>query len=214
MICAFKFRFIRSRHDDLFIIGWLQQDNYNEATSFTEDAIQTSESKSEIIESVKNENLTNIEALISNHFPFVDSVVKDNSTSNIYGTDQFSVEELANLLAETVTPEEKSEYIDQQQILIYPDHFIVLKDSEEVPGATIIEVASDEFVRNHYSPNFLSTYFAIRILDDVLDVDDWAKKRRRACSSGDCYGGYSTYKRSTTNRGMSSVRGGGPSAGK
>ncbi|MFC4403669.1 DUF4247 domain-containing protein [Gracilibacillus xinjiangensis] len=194
---------------------------FDGSSSVNKEDVQTEESKEEIIDQLKNGNTADMERLIANTFPFVDSATGEKTTANIYATDKFEVQELAKLLEEIEKPDEISEYIDNQQILIYNDHFIILKDSEEMDDVVFIEVASDDFVRNNYSPNFLTTYFAIRLLDDVLGVDNWAKKRRSTCQNGGCYGGYrssqSYNKGNTTNsssRGMGSFRGGGPGTGK
>jgi hypothetical protein len=194
---------------------------FDGSSSVTLEDVQTEESKEEIINQLQKATTTDMAKLIADNFPFVDTAAGENTTSNIYATDKFEVQELAALLEEIEKPDEISDYIDNQQILIYQEDFIILKDSEELSDVVFIEVASDEFVRNNYSPDFLTTYFAIRILDDVLDVDDWAKKRKTTCQSNGCYGGYTTsqsYNKgkvtNSTSRGMGSFRGGGTSAGK
>ncbi|RCW62526.1 DUF4247 domain-containing protein [Saliterribacillus persicus] len=191
---------------------------FDESGAIVEEELEVSESKDEIIDKLKSNNNSDMEALISNNFPFVDSVVGDDTTANVYGTLQFEVEELADILAEVKKPDEISEYKEGQQILVYPDKFVILKDSEDIDNATFIEVASEEFVKNNYSPNFLTTYFAIRMLDGVFG-NNWVSNRRNYCGTNDCYGGYSTsrsYNKGgvTTNRGMGNSRGGGPSSGK
>ncbi|SHN05728.1 DUF4247 domain-containing protein [Gracilibacillus kekensis] len=190
---------------------------FDETSAVVKEDLEVSESKDEIINKLKSDN-ADVETLISNTFPFVDSVVGEDTTANVYGTLQFEVEELADILADVKQPDEISEYKDGQQILVYPGYFVVLKDSEEIDNATFIEVASEQFVRNNYSPNFLTTYFAIRMLDGIFG-NNWVSSRRNYCSSGDCYGGYSTsrsYNKGgvTKNRGLGTFRGGGPSSGK
>ncbi|WP_035723060.1 DUF4247 domain-containing protein [Gracilibacillus boraciitolerans] len=191
---------------------------FNESKTIAEEDLQVPESKNEIIDMLKNSDDSNLEALISNHFPFVDSVVGEDTTANVYGTLQFEVEELADILAEIKQPDEISDYIDGQQILVYPDQFIIIKDSEDIANATFIEVASEEFVQKNYAPNFLTTYFAIRVLDSMFG-NNWVSNRRNYCRSSDCYGGYSTsrtYNKGgvTKNRGLGTFRGGGPGTGK
>ncbi|MGN8645790.1 DUF4247 domain-containing protein [Gracilibacillus sp. HCP3S3_G5_1] len=191
---------------------------FDESSTILEEDLQVAESKEQIIERLRSANNSNVEALIANHFPFVDSVVGEDTTANVYGTLQFEVEELADLIAEIQQPVEISEFIDGQQILAYSDLFIILKESEEIEDATFIEVASEQFVRQNYSPNFLTTYFTIRMLDSFFG-NNWVSNRRNYCSSNDCYGGYSTtrsYNKGgvTKNRGLGSFRGGGPSTGK
>ncbi|WP_430784786.1 DUF4247 domain-containing protein [Virgibacillus flavescens] len=176
--------------------------------------IPDEKTKNEIISKIKNNTSNDIEDIIEANFPLMDVVQAESSSAKIYATDKFKLNELASVLTEAVKPEDKSEVKDNQQILIYPNDFVTLKVSPDDSDALIIEVAEDEFVRKNYSPNFLGTYFAIRLLDDVLDVDDWGKRRSRQCKSGGCYGGYSGGAYGTPSRGDTSYRGGGPGSGK
>ncbi|MCT2534977.1 DUF4247 domain-containing protein [Aquibacillus koreensis] len=176
-------------------------------------------SKEELISQIESTNTNNIEPLIANSFHLLDVVKGEDSIANVYATNQFEVAELVSLLTKVIEPEQTSEVVDNQQILIYPNHFVTIRPSDEDAATTLIEVASDQFVRDNYEPNYLNTFFAFMILNRVLDVDDWGKKRSSSCKNGACYGGYSSSKSYNnggfnTNRGMSSVRGGGPSSGK
>ncbi len=191
---------------------------FDESSDISEDDLQVEETKDEIINRLEVSTNSDVEALISDNFPFVDSVTGEETTANVYGTLLFEVEELADLFAEIKQPEEISDFIDGQQILAYSDVFVILKESEELDNATFIEVASEQFVKKNYSPNFLTTYFTIRMLDSFFG-NNWVSNRRSYCSSNDCYGGYSTsrnYNKGgvTKNRGLGSFRGGGPSTGK
>ncbi|WP_240468664.1 DUF4247 domain-containing protein [Gracilibacillus sp. YIM 98692] len=201
--------------------GQNQFDNisaFDESEVIIQEQVESSQTKEEITEQLRNANEGSIEALIANHFSFVESVAGEKTTSNVYGTDLFEVEELADLLAEIKQPNEISDYIDGQQILVYPDDFVILKKSEEIEDMTFIEVANEQFVRNNYSPNFLTTYLGIRLLESMFG-NNWVSNRRNYCQTNDCYGGYSTTRNynkggTSTNRGMNSFRGGGPSSGK
>lgn len=171
-------------------------------------------SKDEIINKIQNNTSNDIDDIIEANFPLMDVVQAESSSAKIYATDRFKLNELASVLTKAVKPEEKSEVKDNQQIFIYPNEFVTLKVSPDDSDALIIEVAEDEFVRRNYSPSFLSAYFAYRLLDDVLDVDDWGKRRSRQCNSGGCYGGYTGGAYGTPSRGDTSFRGGGPGSGK
>lgn len=204
----------------LLVLVSCSNSSYTEFSSYNDedsikDQLSGEPAKEEIKNQLENNAAPTIEGLIGNTFTFIESVSGEQSVSNVYATSKFAVEELADLIANNNEPEEISDYIDQQQILIYPDHFVFIKDSEVDEDVTIIEVATDEFVRNNYSPNFLSTYFTIRLIDSMLGADDWSRNRGRYCRTNDCYGGY-TAKRSQASkqRGMGSFRGGGPGAGK
>lgn len=189
----------------------------NEVTITTDDLPQEPD-KDALISKIKGNTSNEIDDIISANFPLMDVVSGEgNYSAEIYATKRFELPALATVLTEAIEPDKISEVKDNQQILIYPNHFVTLKISEDDPEVLLIEVAADEFVRRNYSPNFLSTYFAFRLLDDVLDADDWAKRRARECRSGNCYGGYTGhgyYPNGTPKRGNTSFRGGGPGAGK
>ncbi|ENH96942.1 hypothetical protein J416_08152 [Gracilibacillus halophilus YIM-C55.5] len=195
------------------------QSIFNESDNVAKEDVQVDVSKDRLIQQLKNEDTSNMEVLISNHLPFVEAVAGEDTRANVYGTDLFDVQELADLFASLKQPDEISEYKDKKQVLVYNDKFIVLKESEELEGVTFIEVASDRFVRNNYSPNFLTTYFSIRLIDSLLGTNNWVNSRRTYCNSNDCYGGYSRgqqYNKGgvSSNRGMGMFRGGGPGSGK
>ncbi len=162
--------------------------------------------KEEITTTIRNSSNYEIDDVIEANFPKVTSVKGDSSNADIFATTRFNLTELSSLLTETIKPTEISAVKDNQQILIYTDEFITLRESEADSSVLLIEVASDEFVRRNYSPNFLSTYFTLRLLDDVLDVDDWSKKHRGTYSG---MGGLGT-----PSRGNTTFRGGGPGSGK
>ncbi|MFZ3578213.1 DUF4247 domain-containing protein [Virgibacillus sp. DJP39] len=189
-----------------------------EKVEITSTDIPKEPSKAEIIDKIQNNSSNDIDDIIDANFSLMDVVSVEGDKSEIYATQQFGLKELSSVLSAAVKPEKISEVKDNQQILIYPNHFVTLKVSPEDKDVILIEVASDEFVRRNYAPSFLGTYFAIRLLDDVLDVDDWGKRRSRVCkSSGNCYGGYTGrgyFPNGTPNRGDSSYRGGGPGSGK
>lgn len=185
-----------------------------EEVTITASDVPEEPSKDEIIDKVKNNLSNEIDDSIEANFALMDVVNVNSDKAKIYATTRFELDELSSVFTSTVDPEQISEVKDNQQILIYPDYFITLKVSPDDSEVLLIEVAGDEFVRRNYSPNFLSTYFAFRLLDDVLDVDDWGKRRSRECKSGSCYGGYTGKGYGTPNRGDSSYRGGGPGSGK
>ncbi|ASN07341.1 DUF4247 domain-containing protein [Virgibacillus necropolis] len=185
-----------------------------EEVEITANDIPEEPSKDEIINKIKNNSSNDIDDIIEANFPLMDVVQADSNSAEIYATKRFELSELASVLTETIEPDEKSEVKDNQQIFIYPDEFVTLKVSEDDNDALIIEVAEDEFVRRNYSPSFLGTYFAFRLLDNVFGVNDWNRRRSQECRSGNCYGGYTGGGYGTPNRGDTSFRGGGPGSGK
>ncbi|GGM26552.1 hypothetical protein GCM10011351_10370 [Paraliobacillus quinghaiensis] len=186
------------------------------------DEIPSEPSQAELTDQLKRSTTYDVETLMSDNFYLLDTVVADREEANIYATKQFTVEEIVDVVSETIEPDEISEKKDNQRILIYPNHFVTFKQSEEDSQVTLIEVATDTFVRNNYSPNYLNGFFTYIMLDRMLSTNNWGQNRQNKCSGGSCYGGYTTGQKTfgggvttnRTNRGLSSIRGGGPSAGK
>ncbi|MDQ0231390.1 DUF4247 domain-containing protein [Metabacillus malikii] len=168
-----------------------------------------------------------IEFIESNYIlqDIVTSQQSSTDIAEIYLAENKSVDEVVSELQSHETPKEVSEKKDNKQVLIYNDSFITITPDENNSSDTLVEIATYGFVRDNYQPNFFNGLFALWILDEVLDVDDWGKKRQSKCgyNNEDCYGGYSSsggyYKKSTGSsssvRGSTStVRGGGPGTGK
>ncbi|GAA0484229.1 hypothetical protein GCM10008986_06820 [Salinibacillus aidingensis] len=177
------------------------------------------QSREQVEENIGGQTYADIESLLEDNFTLVDVISEGtNESTRIYATKQFTMDELSSLVQQGSDPEEVSDVQDQKQIFIYQDDILTLQMDENEDGLLLMELATTEFVRNHYSPNFFNGFFALWLLDDVLDVDDWAKKRTRRCAGGDCYGGYMNSKKYRSGdvgsfRGFFS-RGGGPGVGK
>ncbi|MEC3882898.1 DUF4247 domain-containing protein [Halobacillus sp. HZG1] len=190
--------------------------------SYTEDTygeLPSEPDRSEILNGLENSGTNDIESLVQNHFPLLDTVRSEQGISRIYMTKQLTLTEVSDSLTSAIPPEEISERQENKQALIYPDHFVILQESTEEPGVITIELASDDFVRNHYSPGFFSGLFLGSILNRSLGSNDWYERRRANCQqTGNCYGGYGMYGNynsgGTTSMRGSSNRGGGPGTGK
>ncbi|MEQ6378651.1 DUF4247 domain-containing protein [Bacillaceae bacterium S4-13-58] len=155
-------------------------------------------------------------------YDVVSSTVDSSNYSEIYSAEGRSLDEVASEIEGVKTPVQVSEENENRKALVYNDMFVILSQDEENSSNTLIEVANKEFVRNNFNPSFFQGMLLMTILDDVLDVDDWGKNRKISCNSNPerCYGGYSTsggsfkgYKNTPSVRGTT-VRGGGPGAGK
>ncbi|WP_121615143.1 DUF4247 domain-containing protein [Virgibacillus halodenitrificans] len=185
----------------------------NEEISITSEELPDEPEKNELISSIKADGSYEIDDLIEAHFPLIDVVNGDTYDAEVFATKRFNREEIVSLLASVIEPREISEEKDQQQIMVYEDDFVTVKPSEDDSSVMVIEVASKEFVRNNYSPSFLSTYFTYRLLDSMLG-NNWSDRRSRECQNGGCYGGYSGGAYGAPKRGNTSYRGGGPGSGK
>ncbi|CDQ41259.1 MULTISPECIES: DUF4247 domain-containing protein [Virgibacillus] len=165
-----------------------------------------------------------IAEFINDTYTFHDVVSSQEDSSDIseiYIAENKSVDEVVSELQEYKEPQKVSEKSDQKQALVYNNLFVIITEDEEDPDNSTVEVASKNFVRDNYQPSFFNGLFALWLLDEVLDVDDWAKKRKNKCvNTNDCYGGYYSsggfYKNSGDSKSIrsSSVRGGGPGSGK
>ncbi|OZU88589.1 DUF4247 domain-containing protein [Virgibacillus indicus] len=187
----------------LFLIILLTACSRQDGSIRAED-IPDEPSKDEIAAAIDHASNYEIDDIIEANFPLMDTVTGDSEAAEIYATKEFKLTELSSVLFAAVKPEEISEVKDNQQILIYPDDFVTLRESEEDQNVLLIEVASDGFVRRNYSSSFLSTYFTIRLLENMLGADNWGSRSR---------GEYRGMK-DIPNRGNTTFRGGGPGAGK
>ncbi|WP_404430042.1 DUF4247 domain-containing protein [Sutcliffiella horikoshii] len=163
---------------------------------------------------------------ISNEYRIYDtvsSVTDAENFSEIYIAEDRELDEVASTISSHEQPEEMSERKDGKQVLVYDNLFVILTEDEEDPSNTFIEVANDQFVRNNYSPDFFDGLFLYWMLSNLLG-NDWGNTQKQKCQQNpdNCYGGYGqsggTFKGSnqtpTIRNGGSSVRGGGPGAGK
>ncbi|WP_102348105.1 DUF4247 domain-containing protein [Bacillus sp. Marseille-P3661] len=164
---------------------------------------------------------------ISNEYTIYDTVSSATDSANfseIYIAENQTVDAVAANIISHQQPIEMSEMKEGKQVLIYENLFVILTADDENQGNTYIEVANNQFIRDNYSYDFFDGLFLAWVLDDVLDVDDWGKKRQMKCKQypENCYDGYGhsggsfkgLNKTPTIRNGSSSVRGGGPGAGK
>lgn len=176
-------------------------------------------SREELLRSLENGSGDDIAAMIGNSLYLLDVINGEAEEAYIYATKRFEAEELASIVAELKAPEEMSEFQENRQILIYDSHFVTFKEAEEDPTSTIVEVASDQFVENNYSPNYFGGFFTFLLLNRMLGTNNWHNRRMEQCRNTRCYGGYSNSRSYNSNgssnqRGISGYRGGGPGTGK
>ncbi|PBB06700.1 MULTISPECIES: DUF4247 domain-containing protein [Salimicrobium] len=170
--------------------------------------------RGEIEDRLDGESYTSVETMIEETFPQLDTVQTDRGRSEIYMTSEYNLQEVEELIVGEVKPRETGERQGDKQALIYPDNFVILKESEEEAGLVLIELAEKEFVRNNYSPSFFEGMLAYALLNQAFGTNDWRSTQRNRCDNGGCYGGYSMYGGNSGSFRGSSTRGGGPSVGK
>ncbi|CDQ18297.1 protein of unknown function [Halobacillus karajensis] len=189
------------------------------ATEDTYGELPSEPDRSEILNTIEMSEAKDIESLVQESFPLLDTVRSDQGISRIYMTKELTLKEVADSLSSAISPEEISERQENKQALIYPDHFVIIQESDEEAGLITIELASDEFVRNNYSPSFFQGLFLGSLLNRALGSNDWYDRRRSSCQqTGNCYGGYGMYGNynsgGTSSMRGSTNRGGGPGTGK
>ncbi|MFD2044694.1 DUF4247 domain-containing protein [Ornithinibacillus salinisoli] len=191
----------------LILLAACSSRGMDQGGSITAEDIPEEPQKDEITDTINNSKNYEIDDVIEANFPRMVTVEGDSSNAEVYATQQFGLSELSSVLSTAIKPEEVSDVKDNQQILIYPDHFLTLRESDADQDVLLIEVASDEFVERNYSSNFLSTYFSIRLLESMLGVNNWG---------GRSSGGYTGVggMGDTPGRGNTTFRGGGPGTGK
>ncbi|WLD94767.1 DUF4247 domain-containing protein [Alkalihalobacillus sp. AL-G] len=165
---------------------------------------------------------TSILDIVSDKYPLedvVESSTNPEDTARVFIAKDKSISKVSSFIQDKMEPGNASEIKDNKQVLVYNDYFVTLTTDENDPDNTVIEVASNGFVRDNYRPSFFNGFIAYYILDDILDVDDWGKRQSQRCV-GKCYRGYNqsggSYKGPTTPSSFrgSGNRGGGPGSGK
>ncbi|WP_088007165.1 DUF4247 domain-containing protein [Indiicoccus explosivorum] len=155
---------------------------------------------------------------IDQNYTFVDAI-QNNAVQNdralLYRSD-LGLQETAEELIGVEEPEQIGEATDGRQVLVYDDEFVILTEDPENPGATLVEVAEDEFVRRHYHPGFFTGMFVGSFLNDRLGRGWVSTQQNRCAQTGGCYSGggaYGAFPAGTFGRGAA-FRGGGPGEGK
>ncbi|SDJ65832.1 DUF4247 domain-containing protein [Salimicrobium halophilum] len=188
------------------ISGTYEQESYG--------SLPEEPSREEIEETLRDRSFTSVDDMIEETFPQLDTVQTDRGRSEIYMTSKFNLREVEELITSEVPPAEVGDRQSDKQALIYPDEFVILKESEEEAGLVLIELAEKEFVRNNYRPSFFDGMLAYALLNRAFGTNDWQNRQRDRCASGGCYGGYSMYGGNSGSFRGSSNRGGGPGVGK
>ncbi|MDN5708777.1 MAG: DUF4247 domain-containing protein [Planococcus sp. (in: firmicutes)] len=159
--------------------------------------------------------MASAEDYIDQNYTFINAVQNNQNTNDramLYRSDK-SIPDTAAELSGIQEPERIGEEVDGRQVLVYDDELIILTEDPENAGATLVEVAEDEFVRSHYNPGFFSGMFVGSFLSNRYG-SGWTQANR--CAGGGCYSGggsYNTFPSGSFGRG-SEFRGGGPGVGK
>ncbi|WP_203364457.1 DUF4247 domain-containing protein [Bacillus sp. REN10] len=167
-----------------------------------------------------------VEEYISEQYMLIDVVQSpssDKDNSYVYQAENQSVPDVAKELIGVEKPEETGKYVNGKQVLIYDHHLIILTKDPDNEADTLIEVATEGFVRDYYRPSFFQGMLIGHVLTNMFGKD-WDHKQRNRCGpthNEDCYEGYGSsgggyygnWGSSSSGRG-STFRGGGPGEGK
>ncbi|MFD1863550.1 DUF4247 domain-containing protein [Planococcus chinensis] len=162
-------------------------------------------------------SLVQAEDYVEDNYTFVNAVQSEsgsNSRAMMYRSGK-DIEGTIAELSEIQEPEQIGEKVEGRQVMVYDDEFIILTEDPDNPGSTLVEVADDEFVRNHYNPGFFTGMFFGSFISNRFG-SGWSQSQATRCARGGCYsggGGYNSIPSTTGGRG-SVFRGGGPGVGK
>ncbi|QHW34304.1 DUF4247 domain-containing protein [Paenibacillus rhizovicinus] len=92
-----------------------------------------------------------------------------SSTSYVYRAAGVSVPDVAKALADKEKPQQESAEAKDRMFLVYSDRIIHLQQDTAKPEDTLIEVDSQEYVRNNYSSSFLQGYLLASFLSNLFD---------------------------------------------
>ncbi|WP_338752837.1 DUF4247 domain-containing protein [Bacillus sp. FJAT-52991] len=167
-----------------------------------------------------------VEEYISEQYMLIDVVQSpsaEQDNSYIYKAENQSVPDLAEELTGVEQPDETGKYVNDKQVLIYDNYLIILTKDPDNGADSLIEVATEGFVRDYYSPSFFQGMLIGHVLTDMFGKN-WDNKQRNHCGPNhneDCYDGYSSsgggyygsWGTGSSGRGAT-FRGGGPGEGK
>jgi hypothetical protein len=106
---------------------------------------------------------------IEHSYP-LESVDRSGSgTSYVYRAAGKSVPEVAAELAAERKPDQMSAENPERMFLVYGNEWYHLQQDPEKPEDTLIEVDSEEFVRQNYNPGFLEGYLLASLIGEIFD---------------------------------------------
>ncbi|AWB44816.1 DUF4247 domain-containing protein [Paenibacillus sp. CAA11] len=121
-----------------------------------------------------------------------------NSTSYVYRAVNETVPEVAAKLADQKKPKEMSAESDERMFLVYDKEYYHLQKDTAKPEDTLIEVDSEEYVRNNYDSSFLQGYLTATLIGSLFDsLGGYGGGSYRGYSSRDTYHPEKSYRTPT-----------------
>ncbi|WP_410511062.1 DUF4247 domain-containing protein [Paenibacillus sp. BR2-3] len=100
----------------------------------------------------------------------LESVNRDgNATSFVYRASDQSVTEVAESLSAQKMPDQISPANDERMFLVYGSQWYHLQQDPQKPEDTLVEVNSEEYVRNNYDASFLQMYLTARLIGSLFN---------------------------------------------
>lgn len=119
--------------------------------------------------------------------------------SYVYRAAGMSVPEVAEQLIEQRTPQQQSEVSTERMFLVYRDEIVHLQQDPQQPEDTLIEISTQEYVRQNYSPSFLEGYLLASLIHDLFDHGRYSGGQYRGYSSYDTHKPKQTYRTPTAD---------------
>lgn len=135
---------------------------------------------------------------VKENYP-LESVNRDgNSTSYVYRAAGETVPEVAKEISDQKKPDQMSKEDNERMFLVYDQEYYHLQKDPNKPEDTLIEVDSQEYVRNNYDSSFLQGYLTASLLGSLFDsLGDHGRGSYRGYSSRDTYQPRQTYRTPT-----------------
>lgn len=124
---------------------------------------------------------------LSESYPLESVTQNGAESSRVYRSENKTVPQMAQELAEQRKPQEISKEDSERMFLIYSDELYHLQRDSQKPSDTLIEVDSKEFVRQNYNPSFLEGYMLASLVNNLFDTNKRYAGNYRGYSSKDTH---------------------------
>lgn len=91
-----------------------------------------------------------------------------DTQQKVYRAKGESVPDVAKKIAAEHKPDEMSAQSNEHMFLVYPDDLVHVQQDPEQPSDTLVEVDTEQFVRQNYDPSFLSGFLAASMLSNIF----------------------------------------------
>ncbi|AEI40169.1 DUF4247 domain-containing protein [Paenibacillus mucilaginosus] len=127
---------------------------------------------------------------IRQNYPLIDVQGQGKSTAKIYAVEGKDVPTVAQEIAASEPPQEISKSSADQMFLVYNDKIVNVQKDPNNEAATLVEVDTITYARDHYDSSFLEGYITATLLQSLFG-GGWYTSHR----GGYDYRGYRSTKR-------------------